>query len=80
MTMRRTCVVMRYGVGTPRRAVSWAEMGMPRLSIEVPDLLARRVKVEAKRLWPGDGQRSVNRLTVDALARYRRYCNDTARR
>ena len=80
MTLRRTCYVLRKPRHrTPSDPGLWAHMEMPRICVEVPDDLARRVKAEATRLWPGHGRRALNRLTADALLRYRRYCDDPAR-
>lgn len=78
--MRRICVE-----GDPRFRLAplgprgWARVGMPQISVELPGALAKRVKAEAEHLWPGQGQRAVNRLTRDAFDRYRRYCDDAAR-
>ena len=56
-----------------------ARMEQPKLHVKVPDRLGQEAVKAADRLWPGQGQRAVNRLTRDALDRYLRYIGHGSR-
>ena len=53
-----------------------ARYNLGRLKIIVSDDLAEALKNHAESLWPGQGDRAVNRLTRDAIRRYVWYWHD----
>ena len=56
-----------------------ARMAQPKLNVNVQDRLGQEAVKAAERLWPGQGQRAVNRLLRDAISRYLRYLGDGSR-
>ena len=56
-----------------------AKMEMPKLRVPINDKLIQKVNTTAERIWPGQGRRAVSRLTRDAIRRYGRYVDGTAR-
>lgn len=65
----------RTSTGTPHLA----HMGMPKIRVTVDEKIGQKALNTAERLWPGQGQRAVNRLSRDAISRFLRYLNDGSR-
>ena len=53
---------------------------MARLKVNINDKLLERVGSTAEQLWPAQGARALAHFVRDAIRRYVRYWNDTARR
>jgi len=62
-----------------RKPTTYASMHMPKLVVKLPASLIEQLTASAEQLWPGHGQRGVNRLVTDAIKRYGRYSNDRPR-
>ena len=75
--MNRRIYALRQRTRPSKSGAAKADMEQ-RVTVEVREEIARHAKAEAEKLWPDQGPRALNRLAADALARYRRYCDDAS--